>query len=152
MNQQIEPRLLKGVQAEYERATFTGKNESGVRCIGKNVVVLVDQCSDKTSGSVLLPPEIIERMNVASESGVLVALGGEAFSYYDDGTKWTDYKPEAGERVFFERYAGREIRGRDGKTYRLMSYTCIGGLEEEPEDQAAPQKAPQLARGGKEKG
>lgn len=134
----VAPRLLKGLQAEYERATFTGTNESGVRCLGKNVLVQMDSCSDQTSGRIFLTPDKVEQMNMASESGVIVALGGEAFAYYDDGTRWTDYKPVAGDRVFVERYAGREIRGRDGRTYRLMAYTCIGGLEEpQPEGTTA---------------
>lgn len=134
MNQSLAPRLLKGINAEYGRAEYPGSNTSGVRPLGKSVVILMDSCAETSSGGVMLPPEIIGQMNVASESGVIVACGVEAFSYFDDGTKWTDYKPLPGDRVFVEKYAGREIRGRDGRLYRLMTYTCVGGLEEPLEE------------------
>lgn len=131
MSQDSTHTLLKGTQAEFTRETYTGRNEAGVRPIGTSVLILMDQCADKSSGGVLLPPEKIAQMNMASESGVIVAVGNAAFAYYDDGTKWTDYKPKPGDRVFTERYGGREIMGRDGKTYRMMTYTCVGGIEDE---------------------
>lgn len=120
---------FQGLQAEFEKAVYSGQNPSGVRVLGKNVLILMDQVAVKSAGGILLPPERIMQMNMASESGVLVELGVEAFSYFDDGTKWTDYKPKPGDRVFVERYGGRELRGRDGQIYRLMSYTCVGGIE-----------------------
>lgn len=132
MSETLAPRILKNIQAEFNRAQFAadGTNASGIRVLGKNVLILCDTCAEKTSGGILLTADKIVSMNMAAESGALVVLGGEAFAYYDDGTKWTDYKPVAGDRVFFERYGGREIMGRDGLTYRLMSYTCVGGVEE----------------------
>lgn len=127
-------RLLRNTQAEFERATFSGKNESGVRPIGTSVLILMDQCAAASSGGILMAEETLAKMNNASESGVIAAVGAAAFRYYDDGSKWDDYKPKAGERVFTERYAGRELLGKDGNVYRMMTYTCIGGLEEsEPE-------------------
>ncbi len=140
---------FQGLQAEFEKAVYTGKNPSGVRVLGKNVLVLMDEVAAQSSGGIYLPPERIMQMNMASESGVLVELGVEAFSYFDDGTKWTDYKPQPGDRVFVERYAGRELRGRDGRLYRLMSYTCGGGTElpEEPEQAPEPTPETQSAEG-----
>lgn len=147
-------RLIKNSQAEFERATYSGANESGVRPIGTSVLILMDQVATTTSGeagakllaeagvaapaagSVIgigLEPGMIEKMNAASESGVIAAVGSAAFRYYDDGSPWTDYKPKPGDRVFSERYAGRELRGSDGQTYRMMTYTCIAGIEDVPE-------------------
>lgn len=152
MNIESPRRLLRNSQAEFERATFTSKNESGIRPIGTSVLILMDQVATTTSGEagakllaeagvhtanpgvsigIGLEPAMIEKMNTASESGAIAAVGSAAFRYYDDGSKWTDYKPKPGDRVFVERYAGRELLGRDGKTYRMMTYTCIGGIEEE---------------------
>lgn len=143
-------RLLRNSQAEYERATYPGKNTSGVRPIGTSVLVLMDQCSEKSSGGIIIAGEILGKMNMASESGVIVAVGSAAFRYYDDGSKWTDYKPEPGDRVFTERYAGRELLGRDGKVYRMMTYTNIGGIEE-PESSSKSNK-PSAQRAPKKKG
>lgn len=123
-------RLLRNTQAEFERAIFSGKNESGVRPIGTSVLVLMDQVAKKSSGGIVLPQEFAGKMDMASESGVIVAVGDAAFSYYDDGSKWLDYKPKPGDRVFTERYAGRELLGQDGNTYRMMTYTCIAGIED----------------------
>lgn len=140
MSQIPEPRILKNIQAEFERATFSGTNESGVKPIGTSVLVLMDQCAEASTGGVLLPSEKISQMSMASESGVIAAVGDAAFAYYDDGRPWNDHRPQPGDRVFVERYAGREILGRDGKTYRLMTYTCVGGIEE-PEEQAPKKRA-----------
>lgn len=136
----LAPRILKGIQAEFERAVYSGRNESGVRPIGTSVLVLMDQCAEASSGGVLLPPEKIGQMNQASESGVIVQVGSAAFAYYDDGSKWTDYKPVPGDRVFTERYGGRELMGQDGKTYRMMTYTCIGGIEDVPDAKPSAKK------------
>jgi chaperonin GroES len=144
-------RLLRNTQAEYERAAFSGQNEAGVRPIGTSVLVLMDQCSSKSSGGVMMPEEILAKMNSASESGVVVAVGSAAFQYYDDGSKWTDYRPVPGDRVFTERYAGRELMGRDGNIYRMMTYTSIGGLEE-PEAPAPNSKKPGAKRAPRKKG
>lgn len=156
----LEPRIIKGLQADYVKAEWSGKNESGLRPIGTSVLVLMDQCATASSGEAgaallkeagmeaaagnlqtLIPAEIIEKMNHASESGIVVAVGSAAFRYYDDGSTWTDYKPQPGDHVFTERYAGREIRGADGRTYRMMTYTNIGGLHQAPEP-VTPAKKP----------
>jgi chaperonin GroES len=150
----LKPRILKNIQAEFERAEYPGSNESGVRPIGTSVLVLMDLVSVTTSGQagtellaeagmkasastaglgIDLPPEKIEQMNIASETGVLISLGEAAFRFYGDGTKWTDVKPAPGDRVFVERYAGRQVLGRDGRAYRMMEYTCVAGIEESPQ-------------------
>lgn len=128
----MDARILKGIQAEYERAEYPGRNESGIKPIGTSVLVLMDQTAEQTSGGVLLPPERLMEMNLASETGVVTDVGSAAFRYYDDGSKWTDYKPAAGDRVFTERYAGRVLQGSDGRVYRMMTYTCIAGIEIPP--------------------
>lgn len=143
-------RLIQNTQAEFERAVFSGQNESGVRPIGTSVLILMDQCSAKSSGGVHLAPETLSKMNAASESGVIVATGDAAFRYYDDGSKWVDYKPTPGDRVFTERYGGREMLGADGNTYRMMTYTCIAGIEDIPKSKTktAPAKPPARKRKG----
>lgn len=164
MSQKIESerRLLKNTQAEFERAIYSGKNESGLRPIGTSVLILVDQVSATSSGEagaallkeagitpvpgtkeglvgIGLTADQIAKMNVAAESGAIILVGAAAFRYYDDGSPWTDYKPQPGDRVYFERYAGRELLGQDGLTYRMMTYTCIAGIEE-------PEKVSKIAR------
>jgi hypothetical protein len=129
-----------------DQVATTTSGEAGAKILAEAGVQAV------TSGPLVgigLDPSLIEKMNAASESGVIAQIGDAAFRYYDDGSKWTDYKPQVGDRVFVERYAGREVLGADRRTYRLMTYTCIGGLEE-PEEPVKTKAAPK--RAGKKKG
>lgn len=123
----MEPRLIKGVHADYIPAQWIGQNESGLISYGKNVVVKVDECSPTSAGGVALPPEMVERMTMNSTTGILVYVAPEAFRLFDDGTRWDGDKPKAGDRVWFEKYAGQIQMGRDGKSYRLMDYRAIAG-------------------------
>jgi len=129
----MEPKLLKGMQAEYVPAQWSGVDTSGIRVVGKTVLVLMDECSSKSSGGISLPEELIERMSMAAESGVLVAVSPGAFLLNEDMTAWIGEKPKAGDRVYIEKYAGKQVRGRDHKTYRIMDYSSIGATyESEP--------------------
>ena len=50
-------------------------------------------------------------------------------SWNSDRTRpFAGKKPEPGNRVVFNRYAGRVLRGTDGKMYRLMTDNCIGAI------------------------
>lgn len=131
----MEPRLIKGLHAEYVPAKWSGRDTSAVRVTGKAVLVLPDECSQTTTGGVSLPADLIERMSIAAESGVLIAVSPGAFLLNEDMTPWTGYKPRPGDRVYFEKYAGQMIKGRDGKTYRIMDYGSIGATYEPEADQ-----------------
>lgn len=129
----MEPRLIKGTQAEYIPAQWTGKDTSGVRVVGKCVLVLTDHASSITTGGVHLTEELVERQSMAAESGVLVAVSSGAFLLNEDMTPWTGDKPKPGDRVYIEKYAGKQIKGRDGKMYRIMDYSSIGATYEADE-------------------
>lgn len=126
----MQPHLIKGIHAEYVPAQWGGKDTSGVRVVGKTVLVLMDECAATTTGGVSLPEDLIERMSMAAESGVLVSCAAGAFLLNEDGTKWSGPKPIPGDRVYIEKYAGKQIKGRDGKTYRIMDYGSIGATYE----------------------
>lgn len=126
----MEPRLIKGIQAEYVPAKWSGHNTSGVRVVGKTVLVLMDECATQTSGGVSLPEDLVERMSMAAETGCLVAVAPGAFLLNEDMTPWNGVKPKPGDRVYVAKYAGQVVRGRDGKMYRLMDYQNIGATYE----------------------
>ncbi len=123
--------LVKGLWAEFVPAPWDGKSASGIRVVGKAVLVLMDECSTKTSGGVELTPDMVENMSAGAESGRLVAVSPGAFLLNEDMTPWIGEKPKPGERVYVEKYAGQKARGKDGKIYRLMDYGCIGAVFEE---------------------
>lgn len=126
----MQEHLIKGIHAEYIPAQWSGQNTSGVRMVGKTVLVLTDECSPSTSGGVALPQDLIEKMSMAAETGVLVAVADGAFLLNEDGSPWSGPKPQPGDRVYIEKYAGKQIKGRDGKTYRIMDYGSIGATYE----------------------
>ena len=122
----MQPHLIKGIHAEYIPAKWTGADTSGVRVVGKTVLILMDKCSPISTGGIERPQDLIEKMSMAAESGVLVAVSPGAFLLNEDMTPWTGEKPKPGDRVYIEKYAGKQVKGRDGETYRIMDYGSIG--------------------------
>jgi co-chaperonin GroES (HSP10) len=110
---------------EYVPSTWGGQNTSGMRPIGDRVLVLPDLPPEKTSGGVYITEQQRDRDAHAAESGILVAAGESAWKLSFDGVK-----PELGQRVWFERYAGSLQHGKDGEVYRLMDDRCIGAVSE----------------------
>lgn len=138
----MKPRLLKTDLAQYEAALYPGRNTSGIKPFGDNVLVLPDKAAGSLtkSGLLLATEETQERHSNAATSGTVFALGDDAFTWNAMRTKKFDgTRPVAGDRVLFQRYAGALYVGKDGQTYRLMSESCIAGLmnEEEAADVAA---------------
>lgn len=125
-----EGRLLKTGIAEYVQAEFdTDKgNQSGFTPIGNRVLVLTDQVSKMTSGGIELPVDVVERHQMAAETGVIVSVGSGAFKRFQDGSVWAGDTPKPGDQCYMERYSGIVIYGVDGLNYRLMDDTCIGAV------------------------
>ena len=126
-------RLVQGLKAEYTPAQWDGKDTSGVRVVGKTVLVLMDEVAEVRESGIELPVDYRERMNASCETGVLVAVSPGAFLLNEDMTPWIGEKPKPGDRVYIEKYAGKQIRGRDSLIYRLMDYGCIGATYEPDE-------------------
>lgn len=124
----MKPRLVDRMQGKYKPAEFKG-NPSGVNPLGKRVLVQTDEFEGTFAGGKLeFVSDMVERMNMASESGVLVAVGPEAFSHHPDGSRWLFNSPSPGDHVYFEKYAGLLVMGNDGIKYRLMDDGCIGAI------------------------
>lgn len=122
----IRPRAetITNEMGEYEVAEFSGRNESGYRPIGDHVLVLPDQAAN--SGLIKWPDDVLEKIALAAVTGVIVALGDGAFFWNSDRTRpYEGKKPEVGQRIYFERYAGQKAFGRDRKWYRCLSDKCI---------------------------
>lgn len=117
----MKERLLKTTVAKYQEATWTGTNTSEWAPVGGRVVVLPDSAEQVTQGGIEIPMDVVARHTMASEAGVLIAIGPLAFAEYE-------IKPQPGDRVYIERFAGQLLPGYDGKVYRLMDYQCIGAV------------------------
>lgn len=91
--------------------------------------MLPDKASEVSSGGIEIPPEVVERMTMAAETGIVIAVGDDAFTWSNDKTRrWDGYKPKAGDRVYLQRYSGQVMLGEDGEFYRVMEQTCIAAV------------------------
>jgi chaperonin GroES len=69
--------------------------------------------------------DLIVRINDHS----IYALGDDAFLWNSTRTKpFAGRRPQPGDRVLFQQYAGVLQTGLDGVLYRLMPESVIGGL------------------------
>lgn len=125
----MEGRLITGDQREFIVSAWSGTNESGYDPLDDKVLVMMDEHADTTSGGIIVVDTAVERQTAAAETGTIVALGPAAFVYNDEATrKWVGRRPEPGDRVYVSRYSGQLLQGIDGKTYRLMSQSCVGAV------------------------
>jgi co-chaperonin GroES (HSP10) len=125
----LSSRVVPRMQGDFVTATWQGSNTSGIEPIGKNVLVRMDTFVSKFGGGKLeFLDTQVERMNLGAESGTIYAVGDQAFVHNYDHTPNTGKKPVSGDRVYVEKYAGREIMGDDGVKYRLMDDRCVAGI------------------------
>jgi len=98
----------------------------GLRPMGYNVMVALDVVEEKTLGGIILPTKHVDRENSASETGRIIAVSPMAFK----GGDWTgvDDLPAIGDVIMFQRYAGTETEGKDGKKYRIIADADIKGV------------------------
>lgn len=92
----------------------------------------MDLAAQVTGGGISLTDDMVERMTMASESGVIVEVGPCAFEFNKSGTTYTGRKPKAGDRVYIEKYAGNVLLSDTGVTYRVMDDTCICAIYDAP--------------------
>lgn len=124
----MKPRLLSIRRAEFLPAPYFGKNESGCLPIGDRVLVRPDIAAS-SSGGIEIPDEVIDRAQLSASSGVVIDLGLGAFEWNSDRTRpFIGDKPQPGDRVHFDKFAGKLILGDDGVEYRLLDDNSIGGV------------------------
>ena len=97
----------------------------GLAPMGYNVLVALDVQEEKTAGGIILPDKHKEREDSASERGRIVGVSGMAFR----GGDWEGVEtPELGHEVLFQRYAGTEFEGNDGRKYRIIADQDLKGV------------------------
>jgi co-chaperonin GroES (HSP10) len=114
----------------------------GIRPIEYNVIIATVPSTDSDKiGSVFIPDEAKETLDLAMQVGRIVAQSPLAYSY----EKWPDpsQKPQVGQVVWFARYAGKEFEGADGKMYRILKDKDIGAVIEEAATSAVTLSSPE---------
>lgn len=126
----MQPKLFKTSLAEFIKAEWGGKNESGWNPVGDRVLIKPDVAASKSQGGVDIPEDIVDRMTLAAEAGVIVAVGEGAFKWNSDRiTQFEGYRPQPGDRVSMNRYSGQLLKGQDGLAYRILDSIEVGGVE-----------------------
>lgn len=125
----METRLLKTMLGQYVAAQWDGVDRSGWIPVGDNVAVMPDKPAEQTAGGIIISDQQKERTMFAAETGVLISLGDDAFTWNSDRSRrFEGERPQPGMRVVFKRYSGVTYYGDDGNVYWIMSDHCIGAI------------------------
>lgn len=113
-------------------------NKSGIYPSGNRVLVHQDQIEEKVKNQLIeLLPDTVEAQQSANASGVLVAVGPDAFQHITErvyhihdgnGKEFVEERKRGysepfalvGERISFAKYAGQKYTGKDGKRYLVI--------------------------------
>lgn len=91
-----------------------------------NLIIILPKAPESVgrNAKILLPDDMKDRMQIASQAGRIVAMSPLAFNYeaWPEGSR----PPAVGDIVWFARYGGCEFGGIDGKSYRIMKDKDIG--------------------------
>lgn len=124
----MKQRFHKGLQGSFIPAQYDGANKSGVEPLGSKILLLTDKFSSVSEGDIIIPETMVDRYTLGSESGVVVAVGPDAFGTLPSGKSWTTRKPIPGDHVYYDKFAGLLVRGNDGLEYRVMDDACVGAI------------------------
>lgn len=100
-------------KAEEKLSTIA---EIGLRLLDFKVLVKLDNEAEMY-GHIFIPPSAREE----STTGRFICASAAAWSDAELATIPTEHLPKYGERVLCAKYAGRNVKGRDGQSYRLMN-------------------------------
>jgi|TARA_Y100000593_G_scaffold62734_1_gene116146 chaperonin GroES len=123
-NQKIEPKYA--LEQKYKEQTEKLPKPTGWR-----IIVLPFKMNDKTKGGVLMTESTLERQQVGSQCGLVLATGPQCYKdkeRYPDGP-WC----KVNDWVVFARYAGSRIQIEGGEI-RLLNDDEILATVQNPED------------------
>jgi len=104
-------------------------NPTGIKPIEYKVLIKVDEVANQSAGGIYIPEHALEREQMAHDRGTLADASEMAFS------DWKGRRPNIGDKVIFNKYAGSVIQYREeGKQmarYRLCNDKDICAILEE---------------------
>ena len=122
---------LVGLKKTESQKEVTTEKDKLPQPTGWRILVLPFRIKEKTKGGVLLGQETIERQQVASQCGSVLAMGPHCYNdkeRYPDGP-WC----KVNDWVVFARYAGSRIEIEGGEV-RLLNEDEILATVKNPED------------------
>ena len=129
----LKPALLDKIEAEKKPEVDLSKKESSKlpEPTGWRLLVLPFKMKEKTKGGVILAEDTLERQQVASQVGLVMAMGSQCYKdkeRYPEGP-WCKEK----DWIMFARYAGSRIK-IDGGEMRLLNDDEVLATIDSPED------------------
>ena len=122
---------LIGVKKSEPKKEITNEKEKLPQPTGWRILVLPFKMNEKTKGGVIINESTLERQQVASQCGNVLAMGSECYKdkeRYPSGP-WC----KVGDWVVFARYAGSRINIEGGEV-RLLNEDEILATVKNPED------------------
>ena len=122
---------LVGLKKSEEQKEVTNEKAKLPQPTGWRMLVLPFKMNEKTKGGVLLGQETIERQQVGSQCGNVLAMGPDCYSDKDRFTQGPWCK--VGDWIVFARYAGSRIEIEGGEV-RLLNDDEVLATVQDPTD------------------
>jgi chaperonin GroES len=122
---------LVGLKKSEPKKEITNEKEKLPQPTGWRILVLPFKMNEKTKGGVIMNESTLERQQVASQCGNVLAMGSEC--YKDKERYPTGPWCKIGDWVVFARYAGSRINIEGGEV-RLLNEDEILATVKDPED------------------
>ena len=96
------------------------ENMSGLKPLGRAVLLKPYKVESKTAGGLILPDEVRKKDQLAEQKAVIVEVGSLAWK--GEPRPWA----EVGDRIIFSKWAGYSAIGTlDGEEYRVVNDSDI---------------------------
>ena len=122
---------LVGVKKSESKKEVTNNKDKLPQPTGWRILVLPFKMNEKTKGGVIMNESTLERQQVASQCGNVLAMGSEC--YKDKERYPTGPWCKVGDWVVFARYSGSRINIEGGEV-RLLNEDEILATVKDPED------------------
>ena len=122
---------LVGVKKSEPKKEITNEKEKLPQPTGWRILVLPFKMNEKTIGGIIMNESTLERQQVASQCGNVLAMGSEC--YKDKERYPTGPWCKIGDWVIFARYSGSRINIEGGEV-RLLNEDEILATVKDPED------------------
>ena len=122
---------LVGVKKSEPKKEITNEKEKLPQPTGWRILVLPFKMNEKTKGGIIMNESTLERQQVASQCGNVLAMGLEC--YKDKERYPTGPWCKIGDWVIFARYSGSRINIEGGEV-RLLNEDEILATVKDPED------------------
>lgn len=90
-------------------------NASGLQPVEYKILIEPEEVEETSKGGIVLAVSTTEKEKMAQVRGRLIAVGGNAFE------DWAEPVPKVGDSVYYAKYAGIVVKGKDGREMRLAN-------------------------------